>query len=86
MSYRAEYGELLEAIAQEADAIAMKYFRADGMRVDALGGAKGPVDHVEIVDVLFADVVAGQPGEVEPVSQLPFHVGPARLPQSHLPA
>lgn len=34
MSYRAEYGELLEAIAQEADAIAMKYFRADGMRVE----------------------------------------------------
>jgi len=34
MSYRAEYGGLLEAIAREADAIAMKYFRADGMRVD----------------------------------------------------
>jgi histidinol-phosphatase len=34
MSYRADYGELLEAIAREADAIAMKYFRADGMRVE----------------------------------------------------
>jgi histidinol-phosphatase len=34
MSYRAEYGDLLEAIAREADAIALKYFRADGMRVD----------------------------------------------------
>src|ERR1700694_3820723 len=34
MSYRAEYGSLLEDIAKEADAIAMKYFRADDMRVE----------------------------------------------------
>src|SRR5260370_6672756 len=34
MSYRAEYGELLEAIAREADAIAMRYFRGDEMRVE----------------------------------------------------
>src|SRR5258707_6412452 len=34
MSYRAEYGSLLEDIAKDADVIAMKYFRADGMRVD----------------------------------------------------
>ena len=34
MGYRAEFAELLEAIAHEADAIAMKYFRADGMRVE----------------------------------------------------
>lgn len=34
MSYRKEYGALLEAIANEADAMAMKYFRMDGMRVD----------------------------------------------------
>src|SRR5258707_5966698 len=34
MSYRAEYGSLLEDIAKEADIIAMKYFRVDGMRVD----------------------------------------------------
>jgi histidinol-phosphatase len=34
MSYRAEFGELFETIAREADAISMKYFRADGMRVD----------------------------------------------------
>src|SRR5258705_7814381 len=34
MSYRSEYGSLLEDIANEADVIAMKYFRADGMRVD----------------------------------------------------
>jgi histidinol-phosphatase len=37
MSYRAEYGSLLEDIAKEADAIAMKYFRADGMRVERKG-------------------------------------------------
>src|SRR5260370_29743167 len=34
MSYRAEYGKLLEAIAREADAIAMKYFRGNEMRVE----------------------------------------------------
>src|ERR1700682_1430316 len=37
MSYRAEYRSLLEDIAKEADAIAMRYFRADGMRVDRKG-------------------------------------------------
>src|SRR5258706_3373460 len=37
MSYRAEYGSLLEEIAKEADAIAMKYFRADSMRVERKG-------------------------------------------------
>ena len=37
MSYRAEYGSLLEDIAEEADAIAMKYFRADSMRVERKG-------------------------------------------------
>jgi len=37
MGYRAEYGELLEAIAREADAIAMKYFRAVEMRVERKG-------------------------------------------------
>jgi len=34
MSYQAEYGSLLEDIAKEADVIAMKYFRVDGMRVE----------------------------------------------------
>jgi histidinol-phosphatase len=34
MSYRDEYGALLEAIVKEADAIAMKYFRKDGMHVE----------------------------------------------------
>src|SRR6202140_3926819 len=34
MSYRTEYGALLEDIVKEADVIAMKYFRADDMRVE----------------------------------------------------
>ena len=37
MSYHAKYGELLEGIAQEADKIAMNYFRAAGMRVERKG-------------------------------------------------
>jgi histidinol-phosphatase len=37
MSYREVYGALLDAIANEADVIAMKYFRVDGMRVDRKG-------------------------------------------------
>src|SRR5229473_3302145 len=36
-SCQTEYGSLLEDIAKEADAIAMKYFRLDGMRVDRKG-------------------------------------------------
>ena len=34
MGHREEYGALLQEIAKEADAIAMQYFRADGMRID----------------------------------------------------
>ena len=34
MGYGKEYGALLEAIAEEADAIAMRYFRADELRID----------------------------------------------------
>src|SRR5947207_9852017 len=37
MSYSGEYGELLEAIATEADAIAMRYFRTNELRVDRKG-------------------------------------------------
>ena len=36
-SYREEYGRLLEAIAGEAEALAMRYFRADGMRIERKG-------------------------------------------------
>jgi histidinol-phosphatase len=34
MQFRAEYGVLLEELAKEADAIAMRYFRADEIRID----------------------------------------------------
>src|SRR2546422_10302655 len=37
MGYAKEYGALLEAIAKEGDAIAMRYFRADELRVDRKG-------------------------------------------------
>jgi histidinol-phosphatase len=34
MGYQAEYGALLEAIAEEADAIAMRFFRSEAMRIE----------------------------------------------------
>jgi len=37
MGFGEEYGALLEAIANEADTIAMRYFRADAMRVERKG-------------------------------------------------
>src|SRR6267143_4614721 len=37
MGFKKEYGDLLEQIAQEADAIAMRYFRADELRIDRKG-------------------------------------------------
>jgi len=37
MGYGETYGLLLEAIAKEADAIAMRYFRADELRIDRKG-------------------------------------------------
>ncbi len=37
MGYSKEYGALLEAIAKDADAIAMRYFRADELRTERKG-------------------------------------------------
>jgi histidinol-phosphatase len=37
MGFEAEYGALLQAIADEADVIAMKYFRTDDLRIDRKG-------------------------------------------------
>jgi histidinol-phosphatase len=37
MGFGQEYGALLEAIANEADVIALRYFRADAMRVERKG-------------------------------------------------
>ena len=38
-------------------------------------GVFGPVDHVQIVDVLLGDVVAADPCEVVPVAELILHFG-----------
>ena len=38
-----------------------------------------PVGDVDVVHVLFDDVIAGEPGEVQPVANLPFSVRPRRL-------
>jgi len=47
---------------------------AHANRANRMAVAQRPVDHIEIMDVLFADVVAGEPGEVEPVADLPFDI------------
>ena len=39
--------------------------------------AHRPVDDVDVVDVLLDDVVAREPGEVEPVAALPLHLAHA---------
>ena len=41
--------------------------------------AEDPIHDVEVVDVLLDDVVAGEPGEVVPVADLPLDVAPAGL-------
>ena len=41
--------------------------------------AEHPVRDVDVVDVLLDDVIAGEPGEVEPVADLPLRVGPLGL-------
>ena len=51
--------------------------RFDGMR------AERPVRHVDVVDVLLDDVVAREPGEVEPVPDLPLDVRPGGLARLH---
>src|SRR5439155_13789300 len=48
--------------------------RLDGMVVER------PVDDVQVVHMLFDDVIPGKPREIVPVPELPFHVAPAVLP------
>src|SRR5207249_5264671 len=65
-------GEVIEDVAElrrGADLPAAHADNLERMRAD------GPVTDVEVVDVLFADMVAREPGEVQPVAQLPFQVG-----------
>src|SRR5690606_30777759 len=42
-----------------------------------------PDDFIDAVDVLLGDVISAEPGEVEPVAELPFHVAPAFLAGLH---
>jgi histidinol-phosphatase len=48
MGYSEKYGPLLKGIAEEADAIALRYFRADGLRVERKrdGTAVTPADRM----------------------------------------
>lgn len=46
-------------------------------------GVHRPVADVDVMNVLLADMVAREPGEIEPVSELPFHIGPFRLTRVH---
>lgn len=53
-----------------------------GLASAEAGGADGvgledPVHDIEVMDVLFDDVVTAEPGEIVPVAELPFDIGPA---------
>jgi histidinol-phosphatase len=65
MSYRAEYGSLLEDIANEADAIAMKYFRADGMRVERKGDGSAVTQADRAVEEMARSKVKGSALELD---------------------
>src|SRR5206468_1135175 len=45
--------------------------------------ADHPVHDVQVMHVLFANMVAGEPSEVKPVADLPFHIAPFRLARLH---
>ncbi len=38
--------------------------------------AYGPVDDIQVVDMLLHDVISRQPGQKEPVADLPLHISP----------
>src|SRR5882757_5998227 len=58
MGYGKEYGALLEAIAQEADAIALRYFRADELRVDRKGDGSPVTQADRAVEEMAREKVA----------------------------
>lgn len=58
LSYRKEYGTLLEAIANEADAIAMKYFRAEGTHVGRKGDGTAITDADHAIEKMARSKVA----------------------------
>ena len=69
MSYEKQYGSLLEAIANEADAMAMAYFRAVGMRVarkldgTAITEADGAIEAMARAKVVASGVALDVFGE-----------------------
>ena len=69
VSYREQYGALLEAIANQADAMAMGYFRALGMRVErkddgtALTQADGAIEAMARAKVAASGVALDVLGE-----------------------
>src|SRR5258708_32965718 len=60
MGYAKDYGALLEAIAHEADAIAMRYFRADELRVDRKGDGTAVTQADRAVGEMARAKVAGR--------------------------
>ena len=70
-----------------AEAVVLVAAHAAGTRAEGHHGlriaAEEPVRHVDVVDVLLADVVAGELGEVEPVVAEVVLVRLARLARAH---
>jgi histidinol-phosphatase len=59
MRFREEYGPLLEAIANEADMIAMRYFRAHELRVERKGDGSAVTQADRAVEEMARAKVAG---------------------------
>src|SRR3984893_3245530 len=58
MGYGQEYGKLLEAIANRADAIAMRYFRAEELRVERKGDGSAVTQADRSVEEMARETVA----------------------------
>src|SRR6266853_6515681 len=58
MGYSEEYGALLDSIAKEADAIALRYFRADELRVDRKGDGSPVTQADRAVEEMAREKVA----------------------------
>src|ERR1019366_666921 len=69
--------EVIEDIAELRPGanLSAAHAEAAGRMAIARGTAERPVDDIEVVDVLFTDVIAGEPGEVKPIADLPFDIG-----------
>jgi len=59
MGFGQEYGALLEAIANEADLIAMRYFRGDAMRVERKGDGTAVTQADRAVEEMARSAQAG---------------------------